>query len=295
MTTFVNTLLVGLGIGAMYALIAMGFNVIFATTGILNFAQGDFFMLGAMSAVIARGVLGLPLVVALVIGMATVAVLAVLEERIAIRPATRSGHGAMGWVLGTLGVSIVLRAAVGLTLGPDVRPAAPILSLSPLDQAPGGVRLVPHHLMMIAVTLLVGVGLQWFYRRSRLGLAFGAVAQDAEAAAVRGLPVARLSALAFALSGALTAAAGLLAAPLTNAYPAMGFPFALNGFVAAALGGIPEIRGAMLGGFLLGAIEALGVSWFGAGYRHPVVFVVLLAVLMLRPQGLLGRGEVRPV
>jgi branched-chain amino acid transport system permease protein len=128
-----------------------------------------------------------------------------------------------------------------------------------------------------------------------LGRALGAVAQDSEAASLRGLPVANLSALSFGIGSALAGLTGFISGPIVGAFPTVGFAFALKGFVAAAVGGIPEIRGAIVGGLLLGLVESFGADIFGAGYRDAVVFASLLAILAIRPAGLFGRANVRAV
>lgn len=288
-----STIIVGLAIGGVYALVGMGLNVVFATTGVLNIAQGELFMMGTMVGVFFFAVLGWPVIPALAVTIAITAVVAIVLERVAVRPAITSGHGAFGWVLSTLGAAIILSSAFAIIMGPDIRSFPTVIPGETLWI--GAVRAQPQHLALIAIAVLITVLLQLFYRRTLLGQALGAVAQDREAAALRGIPVSALSMLAFAVAGGLAALAGFLTGPMVGAYAAVGFPFLLKGFIAAAVGGIPEIKGALLGGFVVGAIEMVGGSVVGSGYRDAVVFAVLLIVLLVRPTGLFSRASIRTV
>lgn len=288
-----SLLVAGLTSGAIYALLAMGYNVIFATTGVLNFAHGELFMVGGMVGVWLFVDQGWPVVLAMVGAVLAAALLGAIEERVAVRPATSKGHSAFGWVLSTLGFAILLRSGAALLLGPEIRPFPSVFPKTRWRF--GDVIVTPTQVSLVALAVVAAVGLHRFYTGSTTGRALGAIAQDPEAAALRGLPVARLSMLSFAIGSGLAALTGFFAGPITSAYPSIGFSFALKGFIAAAAGGIPEIRGALVGGLGLGVIEAFGVDLIGAGYRQVVVFAVLLAMLGLRPAGIFGRESVRSV
>jgi branched-chain amino acid transport system permease protein len=289
----IEVIVAGLAAGAIYALVAMGFNVIFATTHVLNFAHGDFLMLGAVVGLMLITGDPLPVLVALVIVVLLAAGLAIIEERVAIQPAKALTGHTLSWVISTLGFAIVIRAIVGLLVGGSVRHFPQFLQMESIDL--GNVIISPQRMLPLVVALGVAVGLYLFFDRSINGAAFEAVAEDADAAALRGLPVKGLSMGAFALGSAIAALTGFLSGPLVGAFPAMGFPFVLKGFIAAAIGGIPSIGGALAGGLLLGVIEAFGVQWIGAGYRSSVVFGMLLLVLVLKPSGLAGTTSVRSV
>lgn len=293
MKDILQIVIVGLTSGALYTLVALSYNIIFATTGILNFAQGQLLMAGTMVGVWLYSDQEWPLLLALVATMAAGAALAVVEERVAIRPALKHGHGAMGWVLATLGFGIVLQSGFSLLMGPTARAFPRIVDESPHKIA--GAVWNNQQLLLVVTALIAGVALFVFYNRTLLGRALGAIAQDSEAAAIRGIPVAPMAAMSFAISGALVGATGFLAAPILGASPSLGFDLALKGFIAAALGGIPHIKGAVFGGFMLGLIEALGADWIGPGYRTTVVFVVLILILSIRPAGVFGRMAVRKV
>jgi branched-chain amino acid transport system permease protein len=148
--------------------------------------------------------------------------------------------------------------------------------------------------MALAALAVAGL-LHAFIQRTLLGKALSAIAQDSDAAALRGIPIAQLSLLAFAIAGAIAAFTGFIAGPVTSAFPAMGLEFALYGFIAAVIGGMPRIDGALLGGYLLGIIETLTAYAFGPDYQDFVALCVVLVLLAVRPSGLLGRGELRRV
>jgi branched-chain amino acid transport system permease protein len=293
MDQYTGLIVAGLTAGAIYAMVAVSFNVIFAATGVLNFAQGDLFMAGAMLGALLYGEKGISAPIALIITAIAVACIAVVEERLAVRRAMQAGQGAMGWVLATLGFSIVLASVFALTLGPDIRQPPSMFDSTPRRVL--GIAFSNQQLSLVLTALLVAGILYWFYQRSTTGVAMRALSQDAEAASMRGIPAARLGSLAFAISGVVVGVAGFMAAPVVGAYPSMGFAFALQGFIAAAVGGIPQIKGALIGGLALGIIESFGAHYIGAGYRTTLVFAVLIVVLAVKPAGLFGRLSARAV
>lgn len=295
MTWALETTMIGLTTGAIYALIAMGYNVVFATTGVLNFAHGEFFMGGMMLGAFLFVTVGLPAPVALLLTMLAGALGGIVEERLAVRGALQkgSGLGSSGWVLSTLGFGIIIQSGITLWLGPELRTFPsfmPFDSITVLD-----VTVTAQRLLVIAAALVVGALMYLFLEKSLLGRALGAVEQDPDAARLRGIPVVRLGVIAFAIGGSLGALAGFLTAPLSAAVSSVGLVFGLKGFIAAAVGGIPSIKGALIAGFLLGLLEVFGVAWLGAGYRDAIVFGTLIVVLMIKPAGLFGAGTVRAV
>jgi len=285
----------GLAVGAVYALIALGYNVVFSATGILNFAHGEFFMVGTMIGAYLFVDVGLNPILAVILVALLAGLLGVVEERVAVRPAMGDGRGAksLGWVLPTLGASILIRSVIALIFGPELKRFPPILP----DKVwkIGEAYLTSTQLSLIVLAVAAGFGLHLLYDKTDLGRALSAVSQDADAARLRGLPIAALTAIAFALGSGLAAVAGFFAAPFVTASPFTGLVFGLKGFVAAAIGGIPDLRGALLGGLALGVVESVGADIFGGGYRDSVVFAALIVVLLVKPNGLLGRGEVRAV
>lgn len=285
----------GLAVGAVYALIALGYNVVFSATGILNFAQGEFFMIGTMLGAYLFVTVGLHPIIAVVLVTAFAAVLGVIEERVAVRPAMGDGRGAksLNWVLPTLGFAILIRSVIALIFGPELQRFPPIVPAHVWEL--GGAYLSSTQLSLLVLAVGAGFGLHLLYSKTDLGRSLSAISQDADAARLRGLPIARLTAIAFALGSGLAATAGFFAAPFVTASPFIGLVFGLKGFVAAAIGGIPDIRGAVIGGLALGVVESVGADIFGGGYRDTVVFAALILVLLVKPDGILGRGTVRAV
>jgi branched-chain amino acid transport system permease protein len=287
-----NTVVAGLASGSIYALIGMGFSVTSASTGVLNFAQGDLFMVGAMIGVFFLAT-GAPVVVALIAAVITGAVFGIITEVLAVRPAVRKGRGVHGWVLSTLGVSIVLEAAFTITMGPDIRSFPAFFSENVVSAGP--VRASPEYFLLIGVAIGVAALLWLFYKHTATGVVLLAIEQDREAAQMRGIPVARFAVLAFALSSGIAALAGFMAGPLTLAYPTVGAVYTFKGFIAAAIAGLGRVEGALLGGLLLGLIEQIVAQYINPGYQDAVTFGLLIVLLATRPNGLLGPRGLRAV
>ncbi len=275
----------GLTSGAIYALIALGFCVVNNTMGIVNFAQVDFVSLGGMMMFSALFAAGLPTPLALPAAIGGVALVALLVERVGVRPA-RSDNPLVLIFL-TIGLSIILRGLMTLIWGKN-RMALPSLSGDePLRVL--GATLLPQALWIFALTLAAIIALVLFFRRSGLGLAMRAVASNPTAAAAVGLRTGRVKAASFGLAGALGALAGVLVTPITTLSYDVGVLLGLKGFAAAILGGFGSFPGAILGGLSLGLIEALCAGYLSSAYKDVMAFVVLLLVLFVRPQGFLGK------
>lgn len=287
-----NIVLSGLSLGGIYALIALAYNVVFTTTKVLNLAMGALLMAGAMLGVLFYSWLQWPWFAALPITVAAGALLSLAEYQLAVRPLLR--RKSEGWIIATFAFALVLQAGSALTMNnqvhafPDLLPSVPLFTVF-------GIRIVPQSLAMALAALLVAAVLHLFIQRTLLGKALSAIAQDRDAAALRGIPIQRLSLLAFAIAGAIAAFTGFIAGPVTSAFPAMGMETALYGFIAAVIGGMPRIDGALLGGYLLGIIETLTAYEFGPNYQDFVALCLVLALLALRPVGILSAGALRRV
>lgn len=277
----------GLSIGAVYALIALGFSIIYNATGIVNFAQGEFVMLGALAAISLLGAAHLPLPLAFLCSVVVVTVVAALVERIALRRLRTAG--VLVLIIATVGVSMVLRGGAMLVWGKDHVAMRPFSAPETLNL--GGVTILTQSLWVIAITLVVMVGLQLFYTHAQVGKAMRATAINREGAALMGISPDAMVFWSFALSGALGATAGILIAPIHMAAYNMGTMLGLKGFCAAIVGGLGSSVGGIAGGLALGVLEALGVGFAPAGcsgYRDAFAFGVLLLVLFIRPTGILG-------
>jgi branched-chain amino acid transport system permease protein len=270
----------GLVVGGVYALIGLGFVIVYGVTRIINFAQGEFVMLGALLMVTLQQA-GLGVAPALLLAVAAVAALGGLLERVAIHPL--AGAPALAVLILTIGASIALRGAALAVWGTD--PAAlPAFSPGPPFRVLGAT-VVRQGLWVLAVAVAVFAGLWFFFTRTYAGSAVRACAVNRRAARLMGIRVDRMFFLAFALSGALGAVAGAVIAPITYATYDMGLMLGLKGFVAAALGGLVSPPGAILGGFLLGLLESFSAGLLSSAYKDAVAFVVLIALLLVQVAG----------
>jgi len=278
----------GITIGAIYAVIALGFTIIYNSTEVINFAQGEFVMLGGM-AVIALNSIGLPLGLSFILAVLSVTLVGVTLERFTIRPARSSNPITL--IIITVGASIFLRGMAMMLWGKDALGLKPFTGSDPIHVA--GATLVPQSLWVLGVTLVVTAGLQFFYKRTITGKAMRACAFNRRAASLVGISVNRMVLVSFALSAAIGAAAGIVIVPITLCGYDVGTMLGLKGFCAAVLGGLGSSPGSILGGFLLGVLEALGAGLISSGFKDAIAFFVLLLVLFIRPRGILGPREVK--
>ncbi len=278
----------GLTNGAIYALIGIGFSIIFNATAIINFAQGEFVMLGALVA-IALHSLGLSLPLAFGLAVSAVTLIGLVFERLAIRSAREAT--AISLIIITVGGGVLIKGLAMLIWGKDAYTLPPFSGQEPLVFA--GATILPQSLWIMALTILLVVGLEAFLHFTILGKAMRAASFNPVAARLVGIRVSQMVQFSFALSAALGAAAGVLIAPITLGVYDMGTMLGLKGFCAAVIGGLGSIFGVVLGGLLLGVAEALASGLISSGYRDAVAFLILLLVLFFRPQGLIGRRPSR--
>jgi branched-chain amino acid transport system permease protein len=295
---FPQQLINGLTLGAVYALIALGYSMVYGILQLLNFAHGDVYMIGAfigygvLTVLAPGGDLLLPpvatILVMLAVAMLLSGILGIVIEWFAYRPLRNSPRIAP--LISALGVSFFLQNAVLLTLGARYRIVRTELVIPPaLGLDLGLARLSATRLLVMVVAVLLMLLLHQLVRRTRLGRAMRAVAIDREAAAMMGVNVDRVIVSTFFIGSALAGAAGVLVGLVFNqVWHFMGFTAGLKGFTAAVLGGIGNIPGAMLGGLILGLAEALAVGFISPTYRDLIAFIVLILVLLIRPAGLLG-------
>lgn len=281
---FVQFLLSGLTAGAIYALAALGFAIIYNASGVINFAQGEFIMLGGMSAVALAG-LGLPLPLAIVLAVVATAVVGLLIEKLAIEPAGRAD--VVPLIIITIGASLVVRGLVQVTLGKGTHALPAFSGEAPLNIA--GATLLPQSLWVVGVSALVVAGLGAFFGHTRQGKAMLATAHNRLAAELVGISTRSVLMLSFVLSGALGAVGGILVTPITYTSYDVGIMLGLKGFVAATLGGLGSGLGAVVGGLLLGVLEALTAGYVSSAYKDAMPFVLILLVLFFMPSGLFGK------
>ena len=285
-TELAQSLVNGAGIGLVYGLIAIGFCVIYNASGIVNFAQGVFVMLGGMftHALLTR--LGLPIAIAALISIVLVALVGVLVQILIISPMWKRNAPLFAIILATLAVQLLIEQIVILTMGDQPR-TYPEFSLGgPLMLGP--IAIDYQLFWILGCGALMVILLTLFFNKTRAGRALRACSQNREAAALLGIPVGAMLMLSFALSAALGAAAGILITPTQYTAYSVDGPFGINGFIAAIIGGFGSAPAALVGGVLLGVVQSGAIVVFGAGYKNVVALTILLIVLLFFPRGLFG-------
>ncbi len=294
MALFIEQLVNGLTVGAVYALVALGYTMVYGVMRLINFAHGDFFMIGSylgftlISSTLVGGAIPLwaALIIMVVLSMAGVAILGIIVERAAYRPLRRSSR--LTAVVSALGVSIFLQNAVMLIWGPRYR-AYPPWSVPDITWQVGGIYISFMQALILAVSFSLMVGLYLFVQRTTVGAAIRATAIDHDTARLMGIDVDHIIRLIFLIGPALGAAAGvLLGLYYRQIHFTVGWTYGLKAFTAAIMGGIGNIPGAMVGGLLLGILEMLGAGYISSAWKDVFVFLILILLLMFRPTGLLG-------
>jgi branched-chain amino acid transport system permease protein len=280
---FLQLTFAGVSQGGVYALIAIGFVAIFTVSGVINLAQGEFAALSGLIAISAAGA-GMPLVAAIAVSLALVALVAVVMERLTIAPVRTMST--LTSIILTLGVSTALKAAMLLIWGPDARGLRPF-SAGLIEVA--GITIRTHELWILAIAALVAAAVYWFYEKTVAGKALKACSEQPTAARLVGISLKRASLLSFVIAGLVGGIAGVLASPVFFSSWESGLTLGLKGFVGATLGGLVSIRGAILGSLVLGVLESLTAGYVDTGLRDAVAFLLLIVVLVVRPQGLFGR------
>jgi branched-chain amino acid transport system permease protein len=290
-SSLLQYLITGLTLGSTYGLTALGFTIIFNTTGVINFAQGEFVMLGGMMSVYFTRVLGLgePLAVVLAVLGATVA--GALVERLAIRPVRDCPT--INLIIITIGVSILIRGLAMLAWGKDTHVLEPFSGNQPIMFL--GAAIMPQAVWVLAISLLLLAGLKAFFSGTIHGKAMLACSYDAKAASLVGIGVQRMVLLSFMISALVGAVGGVILAPITMTSYDVGIMLGLKGFAACILGGLGNPFGAAAGGIILGVLESLGAGFVSSAYKDALAFVILLALLFVKPSGLFGLKDSKRV
>jgi branched-chain amino acid transport system permease protein len=283
----------GLGLGSMYGLMALGFYVTYAVSGTVNFAQGSSMMLGAVLTYAFAQVSGWPMPASILVALMLCALYGLVVEAVAVRPFLRRGSDA--WLMATVALGIVLDNVVMFTFGKEPRSLPSSLAVTPVDFGGVGLGVYPLQLIIPVVGLCLAAALSYVARRTRWGVAMLAVVQNRDAARLMGIPIARVIAIAYALSTLFAGVAGVLIAPLFNVHSDMGTLFGLKAFAVAILGGITSAWGVMIAGLIFGTVEAMVTATLGSGYTQIISFALVIATLALRPDGLFGRASVKKV
>lgn len=284
MDTFLQLLVNGISLGSIYAMVAVGFALIFGVLQMINFAHGEFYMLGAYLLFFLYIMSGLPygvagILVAIALGVAGYGMSKVLR----LTPSTPFET----MILLTLGVSVTIQTSALAVFGNVAREAPTEASAEVLRF--GGISISYQRIIIILASVLIFLALDYMLRRTRIGKAMRAVAQNQETAEVVGIDIAMISSLTFTLGVALAGVAGVLVAPAFFILPTMGAPLIVKCFAAVIMGGRGNVRGAFVAAYALGIIESIGIFFVNIGFRDMFAFVLLLAVLILRPEGLFGK------
>jgi branched-chain amino acid transport system permease protein len=286
MQVFLQTFIGGISLGAIYALVALGFSLVYRTMGLVNFSHGNVVMIGAYLASTFYLSVKLPFALAMVVAIAVTALIGVIIERV-LRPLENKDFDLM--LIGTIGFGIVLEALAILVWGATGRAVRSPVPAEPLNVF--GVRIRTYDLLVLAVVATATVILVWFLQRTKRGAAMQAVAMDHEAATAVGIHVGRSNALAFMLGAGLAALAGGLVGPLLYVNPSMGGTLGIKGFAGAILGGFGSIPGAIVGGLAIGVLDSFSAGHF-QGYSELVTFLVFTVIIMVRPTGIFGERTV---
>lgn len=278
----------GIVMGSVYALIALGYDMIFATSGVINFAQGELVMLGALFGLSLLVTLKVPFIGTLILVSLLVGLIGVLLNKTTVAP-LGNDPSAIGWIMTTLGAGIVMRNLAMFGWGRDTL-AVPPISASNIPFSIAGITLLPQELWIISAAVFMTIAVEYFYGRTLFGKAVRATAHNPNIAKLMGINSQFIIMFCFALSGGMAAIAGLLISPITFASTEMGAIIGLKGFAAAILGGLGNSKGALLGGLLLGVLESLAVAinLVTPGLKDAVAFLILIGILLVKPGGITG-------
>jgi branched-chain amino acid transport system permease protein len=282
---FVQLLFSGLTIGSIYALIAIGFVITYNVTGVLNFAQGEFAMLGALITISLVG-MGLPLLAAVVLGILIVVLIGAIFEKAAIYPARNSSTATL--IIITIGVSFSLRGLAILIWGTQPKSLQPFTSNEPITLFDAV--LLPQNLWAIGISLLSVFAMGYFFSKTYLGKAVTACVVNKFAARLMGINPEKMSLISIAISAGLGALAGIIIAPISGASYNMGMMLGMKAFVAAVIGGLTNAPAAIAGAFLLGILESFTEGLWSAGLKDAVSFALLLLILFVKPNGLFAKA-----
>jgi len=288
--SFINYLINGISLGSVYALIALGYTMVYGIAKMLNFAHGDVIMIGAFTVFTICSTMGLPNIVGILVAVVLCTLLGMLIERVAYKP-LRKASSPLAVLITAIGVSYLLQNTALLVFGANTKNFTSIVTIEPISLANGQIMVSGETLVIIVTSIVIMAVLMLFIKKSKAGQAMLAVSEDKGAAQLMGINVNGTIALTFAIGSALAAIAGML---LCSAYPSLtpytGSMPGIKAFVAAVFGGIGSIPGAFIGGILLGIIEILGKAYISSQLADAIVFSVLIIVLLVKPTGLLGKN-----
>ncbi len=290
MTEFFQQLVNGITVGSVYALIALGYTMVYGILMFINFAHGEIYMFGAFIGWYLMIRMGLHFVPALLVTIATVTLLGVTIEKIAYRPLRFVSR--LGPLITAIGVSIFLQNLAALIFGTDPRPFPLPEWLQRNIYEVGGVIVDSLQIYILITSVAIMIGLDFYVNKTRIGKAMRAAKINKQVASLMGINLDTVISLVFAIGSGIAALGGVMVGLYYNAvYPTMGFMPGLVAFTAAVLGGIGNIRGAMIGGMLIGILENLGAAYVSTGFKQGIAFIVLICLLLFRQEGIMGKVE----
>lgn len=288
--SFISYLINGVSLGSVYAIIALGYTMVYGIAKMLNFAHGDVIMIGGYTVLIATSSMGMPPMAAVLLAVAVCTVLGIVVERVAYKP-LRNASSNLAVLITAIGVSYLLQNIALLLFGANTKSFTSVVTVPPLKLADGQLIISGETIVTIITCIIIMIALSLFIKKTKAGQAMRAVSEDKGAALLMGINVNGTIALTFAIGSGLAAIAGVL---LCSAYPSLtpytGAMPGIKAFVAAVFGGIGSIPGAMIGGILLGIIEILGKAYISSQLADAIVFAVLIIVLLVKPTGILGKN-----
>jgi branched-chain amino acid transport system permease protein len=281
----------GITIGSIYAMVAIGFNVIYNVTEAINFAQGEFVMLGGLVMVLFRVTLNIPVVISLPLTIMVVTVVGVLLDRLVIRPIREPS--VLSMIIATIGAAFFIKGAAMFIWGKDPFDLPPFTGRDPINFL--GAVILPQSLWVVGFLVAVVITLTLFFDRTILGKALRACAVNPNASSLVGINVKYMILVSFAMSAAIGAVGGIVITPISLMEYDRGAMLAVKGFAACVLGGMGSFPGAVMGGLIIGLIESLGAGLISSGYKDAFALLVLLFVLFLKPSGLFGSVEISKI
>jgi branched-chain amino acid transport system permease protein len=284
-------LISGITIGSIYAMVAIGFNIIYNVTDIINFAQGEFVMLGGMIMVMFHVILGVPILLAFPLTILCVTFVGVIVDRFAIRPIRQPS--VLTLIIATIAVSIILKGIAMLVWGKDSLDFPAFTGRNPIHLF--GAVIQPQYLWIIGILVITVLVLTFFFEKMIIGKAMRACADNPDAASLVGINVKKMILISFSLSAALGAIAGIVITPISLMEYDRGAMLAIKGFSAVILGGLGSFPGAIIGGLAIGIIESLGAGLLSSGYKDAFALIVLLGVLFFKPSGIFGNIEISKI
>jgi len=290
-TQLLQYLITGLTVGSVYAMVAVGFNIIYNVTEIINFAQGEFVMLGGLVMVFFHVAVGLPLVLSFPSTVILVTLVGILLDRLAISPIRQPS--VLTLIIATIAASILIKGAAMFIWGKDSFDLPAFTGRNPVNFF--GAVIQPQYFWVIGFLVIVAVGLSIFFDRTIIGKAMSACADNTDAAKLVGINVNQMVLLSFALSAAIGAVAGITITPISLMEYDRGAMLAIKGFGAAILGGLGSFPGAILGGLIMGGIESFGAGLISSGYKDAFALIVLMGVLFFKPSGIFGDIEISKI